>query len=133
MNRQIKFRCKDLETSKWVYGSLLQDDYGTYQLVSFIDHHETWHDVAPETIGQFTGLLDRNGIEIYEGDVVFFKGKNYLVKFWDGMFYASVEECNRNVYGGLPLHALTTSAEDGYVCEVIGNGYDNPELLENYE
>lgn len=84
-----------------------------------------------ETLGQFTGLRDKNGIEIYEGDIIRWRrdGKLYLVKFYAGMFYASVEELNKGVYGGFPLHVLTVNEEDGYKCEVCGNIYDNSELL----
>lgn len=44
------------------------------------------------------------------------------------MFYASVEECNKNIYGGFPLHVLTNE-EDKYKCEVIGNIHDNKQLF----
>lgn len=90
-------------------------------------------EVEPETIGQFTGLYDCDGTEIYEGDIVKWgkDGLMYAVRFWHGMFYASVEECNEGILGGFPLHALTEH-EDGK-CEIVGNIYDNPELLKGGE
>lgn len=132
MNREIKFRGKDKDTNKWLAGCLLQDDYGNCCLVGFIDHHETWYDVIPDTIGQFTGLTDKNGEDIYEGDIVKWHrdGRLYLVKFLSGMFYASIEETGKNVHGGFPLHALTENEDEEYKCEVVGNIHDNKELLE---
>lgn len=86
-----------------------------------------WVYVKTQTVGQFTGLYDCNGNEIYEGDILkWFTGKMYVVKFWRGMFYASVEECNDGILGSFPLHAFTE-------CEIVGNIYDNPELLKGGE
>lgn len=48
-NGMILFRGKSKEKSEWIYGSLLQDDYGNSCIVCFVDHHEEWHDVESES------------------------------------------------------------------------------------
>ena len=157
--RTIKFRGKDVKTSHWVYGAyhehiditpaafykdaesrenhikehthylIMQDAFSDYCMPRNIQ----CFDVTSETIGQFTGLYDCHGKEIYEGDILKWEkdGLLYAVKFWDGMFYASVQECNEGILGGFPLHALTE--HEDRECKIVGNIYDNPELLKGGE
>nr|DAI63923.1 MAG TPA: YopX protein [Caudoviricetes sp.] len=136
MLREIKFGGKSIYDVEWLYGSLIKIEEDRYAIIPDLNDIEIGnsigiYEVDPITIGQFTGLRDKNGIEIYEGDIIRWRrdGKLYLVKFYAGMFYASVEELNKEVYGGFPLHVLTVDEEDGYKCEVCGNIYDNSELL----
>lgn len=130
--RTIKFRGKSILTDEWFYGDLVHsaDTKRTAILVNDKDSYDEC-EVVPETAGQFTGLYDKNGKEIYEGDILkWSKGRLYVVKFWDGMFYASVEECNDGILGGFPLHRLT-EYED-VKCEIVGNIFDNHELLKGF-
>lgn len=129
--RPIKFRGKDRFGDIWYYGSVFVNE--------IFGHTHIWEyslgnfEVDPETVGQFTGLKDKNGEWIYEGDILKWEkdGLLYVVRFWDGMFYASVKECNADILGGFPLHALT---EHEYgKCKILGNIYDNPELLKGGE
>lgn len=135
--RTIKFRGKTRVNGKWYYGSLVYSDEINaaihFQIGSGLVKIMDWVYVNKETVGQFSGLYDCNGKEIYEGDILKWEkdGLMYVVKFWDGMFYASVKECNDGIFGGFPLHALTEH-EDGK-CKIVGNIYDNPELLKGGE
>lgn len=131
--RTIKFRGKSILTDEWFYGDLVHsaDKKRTAILVNDKESYDEC-EVDPETVGQFTGLMDKNGNEIYEGDIVkWSNGMLYAVKFLDGMFYASVEECNEGIFGGFPMHRLT-EYEDGR-CEIVGNIHDNTELLKGGE
>ena len=138
--RTIKFKGKTKQ-GEWVIGyyvgkssldevAILPPPNVNYD-IGYINDSECYYCIA-DTLGQFTGLYDKNGKEIYEGDVVkWSNGLMYSVKFWEGMFYASIEECNEGILGGFPLHRLT-EYEDGK-CEIVGNIFDNPELLKGGE
>lgn len=137
--RTIKFRGKTKQ-GEWVIGyyvgkssldevAILPPPNVNYD-IGYINDSECYYCIA-DTLGQFTGLYDKNGKEIYEGDILYWDDNNrlYVVTFESGMFYASVKECNEGFFGGFPLHVLT---EDGK-CENVGNIHDNPELLKGGE
>ena len=133
--REILFRGKT-ELGKWVYGSLIHA--GDYCSIlereedvhpmdyPFLDQEIGWIDgkatpIKLETIGQFTGLVDKNGAKIFEGDIVRLDDsmntdhKNFEVIFGYGQFYIGINK---------PIVYVR------YSCEVVGNIYDNLELLE---
>lgn len=121
--REIKFRGWDATGQKgWVFGDLVHNQKVTkigLEPRTMVGGYE----VFPESVGQFTGLHDEAGNRIFEGDIVEWKkdGKKYLVVFRSGMFYASVEEFNENVYGGFPLWFLY---EEEQHCNIIGTIYE---------
>lgn len=134
--RTIKFRARR-KNGEWVVGNFIhhfatcfknKERYSIFLPKPKNDNDGYWvEDIEPDTIGQFTGLY-AHGKEIYEGDILKWKADNrlYAVIFNWGMFYASVEVCNQEVYGGFPLHTL--AEENGESIEIVGNIYDNPEL-----
>ena len=129
--REIKFRGKEENSGEWVYGFYEQGSFVNIvtgkDTVRHIIQSDFLYDIAPDTLGQFSGLHDKNGKEIFEGDVVQWSKDNrkYVVKFRSGMFYASVEELNERIHGGFPLFVL---CDEDQPCAIVGNIYDNPNI-----
>lgn len=123
MNRKIKFRGKRLDNDEWVYGDLIHIDKSNIGIVTDYDHWQGCR-VDPETVGQFTGMLDRNGKEIYEGDIVMQRGysgvKPMVVRFEQGAFIVGW-------HGGSSTQTRPMLIQKR--CEVIGNAIDHPDLL----
>ena len=135
MNRTIKFRGKRIDNGQWVYGDLVQ--YAHDILILPINTGWTHHKVIPETVGQFTGLLDKNGREIYEGDI-FKEDNSGIVRSVFRVPGGLAFEDNPVSFGydhRVPVYPYSSIAEMQNVswlsqcCEVIGNIHDNPELL----
>ena len=135
--REILFRGKRLHDNKWIYGNFVSDCGGNPHIIEsrfFCEdgHHLQYEDntdtpvfIIPETVGQYTGLTDKNGVRIFEGDIV-----------------ERVSDGEQAVISWLKYFACFGLSFDGWCCgfdnyddnlpsdfEVIGNIHDNPELL----
>jgi len=137
--RDIKFRGKRIDGKGWVYGYLVENENDIYR--AFIVTSARWdidengctdlletelYEVIPETIGQYTGLHDKNDKKIYEGDISKVKGFNYPQKvvFEDkSCCFSIISSESDDVYYGI------YEDKGKRPCEIIGNIYDNPELL----
>lgn len=123
--REIKFRGKTEEmNSWWTYGNLVICDNGDYQIGNCPRYGDIYYrnKVFKETVGQYTGLHDKNGKEIYEGDIV-------------KSFFVDTDEAGNEIY----KYYIIEVKYDEVLCsykidkfmnlEVIGNIYENKELL----
>ena len=139
MNREILFRGKRLGNNEWLYGSHFTDsgeDYIIPQNLLGINDYEEYQ-VDQNTVGQFTGQYDKNDKKIYEGDVVRWEYPDY--DNYTGWRGTVKNVCKVTFeYGSFRINAYPYnlgSCEDffedkeTYGLEVIGNIYDNPELL----
>lgn len=160
MNREIKFRGKTINGNEWIYGPTISQ--GTIKRKAnkwFMEVAENkWKGLQPNTLGQYTGLKDKNGKEVYEGDILLVeefknesasiekckefyevfgledmkgkKNREYITPvYWeDGAFVMSVLQENDTyldvLYGDMRMSFPI------FIFEVIGNVFDNPELVE---
>jgi uncharacterized phage protein (TIGR01671 family) len=132
--REILFRGRK-ENGVWTFGYLFVQAEGTeYEdahILGYLDHrdsvYEIWkcaEPVDPETIGQYTGMKDKNGTRIFEGDILNYPNSiNYVVQWNNSQAKYCVRGINDEDYD--ELYNLIES-----YTEIIGNIYDNPELLE---
>ena len=155
--REYLFRGKRTDNDEWVYGSPIFQD--GYVLIRFWNSEEFEYEeylVAPESVGEWTGLIDNNAKKIFEGDIVrcqerhdrpYSKNRKskrhigvveYKVRSGKNFYNSETEEWNRHVdyaaewivkvedYGKF-VHG---SWGDFFDCEVIGNVFENADLLE---
>lgn len=135
--RNIKFRGKTgtTEGKKWVYGylykikSFFSEDYQYF----IKNEHLQETSVDEDTIGQYTGLKDRNMKEIYEGDIVKFRFKEDREEFPDLIGYIEYQSTFAAFRIMSNQGSFKIDITEIKFIEKIGNIYDNPELLEKGE
>lgn len=142
--REILFRGLTPRGKEWVYGDLLHDGYD-YDVAIWEKNYKLVTKVYPETIGQYTGLTDKNGKKIFEGDIIKSdNGKQSAISvvkhgdYFPEMFYKMLDMFVPGTRH-LPAHGFyAVSIDKGEevilfqspCVEVIGNIHDNPGLLE---
>lgn len=137
--REILFRGKSMITNEWVYGGIVHktDFYGDivdrYYIVDGTDTRD--YDIGyakrviPETVGQYTGVTDKNGTKIFEGDIIQDDEKyrqedeKYIVAYDESYAMFSLMDIDVSVFCA-HFHSC-----DEATVKIIGNIYDNPELI----
>ncbi len=137
--REIVFRGKSTHSDEWCFGNLVDYGDGEVEIQGFDVFREgidDWKEIKVDskTVGQFTGLLDANGKEIYEGDIIKSPSKNirHFINYNEsrGAFTATLINKYMNDDCGLKTEC---NVEQDWLCRtkktVVGNIHDNPELL----
>ncbi len=129
--RKYFFRGKRKDNGEWVIGKGIDTNFGeAYILYGWKDASVGLFnvddiEVIPETIGQYTGVTDKNGKKIFEGDIVRYNGEKHIVVF---------ETRGETGYFGIKIDHIETwgfcLSVPAKLMEVIGNIHDNPELTE---
>ena len=126
MKREIKFRAKRKSDNQWVTGDLVHNS----SMQCFIENRQKWNYsdfVYKNTVGQFTGLKDNNGTEIYEGDIVLVKSA-WGVTYLKGRVIYNIHKCQFMIFNE-DDNGYLSMFNDNNTYEVLGNIYDNHELL----
>lgn len=151
MNHEILFRGKRVDNGEWVIGSLVKMGPAGYVHYFILpDYASAFYDIEvdPATVCQDTGLTDKNGVKIFEGDIVAWRDKNFILNGhyiyeFDGYKYGDelIVRCLKSGFmlckkhDGMPDIPNANAKIDNYAFwnyhrffEVIGNIHDNPEI-----
>ena len=144
--REILFRGKRKSNGEWAYGNFVRGCVDDFAYIVEFGNKElcrNYVEVIPETVGQFTGLTDKNGKRIFEGDMIkpfddeidkmvveFRQGQFLLCSYGERGYMAEYGWEESGNYGCFEAEPLSSYGDD---IEVIGNIHDNPELLKGGE
>jgi len=135
MKREILFRGKRVDTGEWVEGSLIGNDVIVGKIVEFDEDYfctEFWYKVDPETVGQFTGITDKNGTKIFEGDIIVRNIFGWIRKYkckWSTC-YERFQFVGIDTVVSIYVEDITDILKTYKTgIEIVGNIHDNPELL----
>lgn len=125
--REIIFRGKHTDTGEWVYGDLIHRILWDKSLIIIRTYDYSFdtykdYDVIPESVGQFTGLCDKNGVKIFEGDIINIDYSETVVED------VVIEYVGTSFYGSSDYDDW--ELDEYCQLEIIGNIHDNLKLIE---
>lgn len=135
--REILFRGKRIDNKEWVYGSFVNHTSSESMIID--EPYQTnsnelfaivFWPVDPKTVGQYVDLVDEHGVKLFEGDIIKTKDDMdpiYVIKWGGGWNYPAFDT---SPYIDCDCNGLSYLVNSGCDFEIIGNIYDNPELLE---
>ena len=118
--REILFRAKTTDGSRWVIGDIHFIDNRVEMCSGYVGVT-----VDSKTVGQYTGMKDKNGNRIFEGDICKVRNLLYKVEFIYSCWWFTILSSKVYCCPAFNSHC-------GEYCEIVGNIHDNPELLENH-
>lgn len=134
--REILFRGKRPDNGEWVYGDLLRNPIDDGIVIVDFGTINYFHEIVdPTTVGQYTGLTDKNGNKIFEGDIIEVTSCDYHslgkkitceIVYDRGCFWAKRTDAPE-------IKSSLSSAELQHTVAIIGNIHDNPENINNSE
>lgn len=134
MNREILFHGKRVDNGEWVEGYLYRISEKLNPFIMLLNRSGESYEVIPETVGQYTGMTDKNGKKIFEGDIL----KGHISEY--AAYPNRIGKVQCSEFGGwiiefnVPEWKIPRVGFCSFVdYEVIGNIHDNPELLEAAE
>lgn len=151
MSREIKFRGKRIDNGEWIYGGYANKDDKVYIIIKIrytpdtrdwdtVEYYEnhpnytlSFAEVLPDTVGQYIGVTDKNGKEIYEGDIVkrkMFDDFEIGQVVWINDEYCGFRLKCKGYYLPIPANKKTGKSE---IDEVIGNAHENSDLFSEVE
>ena len=119
--REILFRGKRVDNGEWAEGYFFKSWNKVFLLWGMTGDSPNMEEVKPETVGQYTGLTDKNGKKIFEGDILLKGFEKVLVKW-------NANQCRWGIYSNNYEICGFNESTQGYF-EVIGNKWDNSELI----
>ena len=128
MKREILFRGKDKATNQWVYGDYTHNEgLNTHYISRNVNNtsRKAW-EVDPDTIGQYTGLTDKEGNKIFEGDILSGQNCRFVVKYDERQAEFVAVNSTLPKGFGLPMSQTWIDETNKTIC---GNVHDNPELI----
>ena len=132
--REILFRGKRVDNGEWIQGDIVQ--FPVHGVVRIVEQEPSYKDaeVDSDTVGQYTGLTDKNGKKIFEGDIIHleysqvFFGGEYFGEYTAEVSYKEGCFITNGINNGDEIET-PLSGFDNDELEIIGNIHDNPELL----